>query len=812
MQIASSPLLGGTAFGDQIQLEREAREDGIRRYRADRRKAEERGEAAALPPGQRWLDHWYLPVVMAIRKSQRATARGEKDGYSYRDFAAVMLALPAKKLATITLSIMYSECVKKPNGVTAQHIITEVGRAVAAEAQIAIWNKGGHAEWLKGLFRVQKKYKLTSNRVQRYARATDENAVFDRASTAKIGQRLVRLVQINCCAGDYESLPFQLAFHSKKPGYRKTTIMYMDAKVLDEVRKDHKTLEQLNPVFPPMTVPPFKRSKERGGYTELHTPLVKNATREQRDAIRECTESGQMDPFYECLDALASTPLRVNKPLYAVAKSLYDEGGGVLNVPKKHDHEIPPHPGEDAGEERIKEWKKEASQLHRINKSQLAGLRQQFLYLKTMTEKYQHFPSLWFPPSCDFRQRCYALPMYLNIYGDDLPRGMLEFADAVPCDNVGIRNIAIHAAGLWKHGQLDKLPYDDRVEWTNDHLHDILKSAADPLNYRWWMGAKKPLQFLAACMSMRDKEHAAHYRWGCDGTFNGMQHYAAMARDEGCAKLSNLIDCDEPSVPYQIVADRVVTLLQESDSPYADRIWPHVTADAVKTTTMTQTYGVTPIGAREQVQGFIQGLGFSNEKVGDKSEAFDASMLLANTIEQAIGDLFGPAVALMEYFQEVGRIIAKSGRLVRWNTALGFPVVQPYRNRRSVQISTHFGTLTIRTRNGTPIRVEKQSSACPPNALHSIDSTHLLITAGACRTAGIAFCGVHDGFQTHAQHGHRLQAITQQQFVTLHKHMRPLDTMVAYWRESAPELAIPDPPAPGDFDLDRVIGARYAFS
>lgn len=44
----------------------------------------------------------------------------------------------------------------------------------------------------------------------------------------------------------------------------------------------------------------------------------------------------------------------------------------------------------------------------------------------------------------------------------------------------------------------------------------------------------------------------------------------------------------------------------------------------------------------------------------------------------------------------------------------------------------------------------KQKNAFAPNFIHSLDSTHMMLTSLHCREEGITFVSVHDCFWTHA--------------------------------------------------------------
>jgi DNA-directed RNA polymerase len=47
-------------------------------------------------------------------------------------------------------------------------------------------------------------------------------------------------------------------------------------------------------------------------------------------------------------------------------------------------------------------------------------------------------------------------------------------------------------------------------------------------------------------------------------------------------------------------------------------------------------------------------------------------------------------------------------------------------------------------KDALPVNVPKQKSAFPPNYVHSLDSTHMQMTALRCRDLGIAYTAVHD--------------------------------------------------------------------
>jgi len=66
------------------------------------------------------------------------------------------------------------------------------------------------------------------------------------------------------------------------------------------------------------------------------------------------------------------------------------------------------------------------------------------------------------------------------------------------------------------------------------------------------------------------------------------------------------------------------------------------------------------------------------------------------------------------------------------------------------------------------VNSQKQASAFPPNFIHSLDATHMLLTALECRTQGLAFASVHDSYWTHASSIDQMSTIIRETFIALH--------------------------------------------
>ena len=89
---------------------------------------------------------------------------------------------------------------------------------------------------------------------------------------------------------------------------------------------------------------------------------------------------------------------------------------------------------------------------------------------------------------------------------------------------------------------------------------------------------------------------------------------------------------------------------------------------------MTSVYGVTFIGAREQIYRQLRDQAFLSEE-----DTYKASLHLAKLTLQAISNLFTGAHRIKKWFRQCANIVSKTGNPVGWVTPLGLPIVQPYR-------------------------------------------------------------------------------------------------------------------------------------
>ncbi|KAL9668127.1 hypothetical protein QQ045_002502 [Rhodiola kirilowii] len=393
-----------------------------------------------------------------------------------------------------------------------------------------------------------------------------------------------------------------------------------------------------------------------------------HGARQQRQFIKK-TPKKQLEPVFEALDTLGNTKWRVNKKILDVVDTIWASGGRVADLVDREDILLPEEPVTEDDtvlrkwKWKVKNLKKENSERHsqRCDTELKLAVRNSWLAQKMKDEE-----GFYFPHSLDFRGRAYPMHPYLNHLGSDLCRGILEFAVGKRLGSSGLRWLKIHMANLYAGG-VDKLSYEGRVAFTEEHLEDIFDSADRPLEgRRWWLGAEDPFQCLATCLNLTEalrssspESTLSYIHIHQDGSCNGLQHYAALGRDKLGAAAVNLVAGKKPADVYSGIASRVLDIMRidAQKDPIAE-------PDALRARLL-----INQIKRRLKERRAIE----------DDSELFAAAGYAAKTIMIALGEMFVSARSITSWLGDCAKIIATENHPVSWVTPLGLPVVQPYR-------------------------------------------------------------------------------------------------------------------------------------
>lgn len=548
----------------------------------------------------------------------------------------------------------------------------------------------------------------------------------------------------------------------------------------------------LHPQLLPMLVKPIPwTSYKTGGYLySTNTVMRIKDAPEQMAYLKQASDNGHLTAVYDGLNVLGNTPWTVNTDVFNVITKVWNQNKEFLEIPRDPGELVlPPAPPKGADPQEIRNYRRECRRIHNEHSTSYSQ-RCDINYKLEIARAYLG-ERFYFPHNMDFRGRAYPLSPHLNHLGNDLSRSLLKFWNGRKLGSAGLRWLKIHTANVFGY---DKFSFEEREQFINEHLEEIRDSALHPLDGKgWWQEGSDPWQTLAACIELNSalscenpEEFVSHLPVHQDGTCNGLQHYAALGGDVEGARQVNLAPSDRPQDVYAKVLEIVQRLVNqdaEKGDPIAVLLKDQLARKVIKQTVMTTVYGVTFIGARAQIASQLK------DKEGvSKENIFSCSIYITKKVFQAVRELFEGAHLIQDWLGDSATKIAKSIRLdidssnkkngnrpdfmssVIWTTPLGLPIVQPYRQLRKVQVTTKLQTVVLTDPYALRgVNARKQKTAFPPNYVHSLDASHMLLSASECGRQNLDFASVHDSYWTHAADIDKMNKILRDAFIELHQ-------------------------------------------
>ncbi|KAF5735637.1 DNA-directed RNA polymerase 2B chloroplastic/mitochondrial isoform X1 [Tripterygium wilfordii] len=833
----------------QVKIETEAWKQAAKEYRELLIDMCERKLAPNLPYMKTLFLGWFEPLRDAIAKEQELIKLGKvKTAY-----APYLDQLPADMMSVITMHKLMGLLMTGEHGsARVVQAACFIGEAIEQEARIHKFlektkkkRSGNHNEdegdgsdanakenerLRKKVTNLIKKQKLPA--VRQIVKEHDDPKPWSQDVKAKVGSHLIELLiqtayiqapadQLSDCPPDIRPAfmhTLKTVMKENKKTGRRYGVIQCDPLVLKGLER---TARHMVIPYIPMLVPPLKwTSYDKGAHLFLPSYVMRiHGARQQREALKRAPRK-QLEPVFEALDTLGNTKWRINKRVLGVVDRIWNSGGRLANLVDRDDISLPEEPDTE-DEALIRKWKWKVRSVKKENRERHSQRCDVELKL-AVAHQLKDEEGFYYPHNLDFRGRAYPMHPYLNHLGSDLCRGILEFAEGRPLGESGLRWLKIHLANLFAGG-VDKLSLEGRIAFVENHLVDIFDSADRPLEgRRWWLNAEDPFQFLAACIdltealrSLSSESYISFMPVHQDGSCNGLQHYAALGRDTLGAAAVNLVAEEKPADVYSGIADRVLDIMRRDaqkdpalfpDALRARTLLSQVDRKLVKQTVMTSVYGVTYIGARDQIKRRLK----ERSAITDETELFGSSCYAAKVTLTALGEMFQAARDIMSWLGECAKIVASENQPVRWTTPLGLPVVQPYRQLGRHLVKTSLQTLTLQ-RETDKVMAKRQRTAFPPNFVHSLDGSHMMMTAVACKMAGLNFAGVHDSYWTHACDVDRMNKILREKFVELYEQPI-LENLLESFEQSFPTLSFPPLPERGDFDLRDVLESPYFFN
>lgn len=751
----------------QEDLEKGMQRLGEERHQRLEQKARERRQMDRLTPVRKLMKDWLPKMVQGHKDWLASVSRGR---------GPKPIALPLLKMVEGEAACMI--CLKAVlSGISIEQqrvttIAMWIGTDIEHEAKIRMWLEDKEH---RKLFWSEQKRMDNNSATDTHRKAVNIFTVntlikegklpswrkWTMEEKARVGitmvETLVRVTQWFQFADD----PFQewskgSAFKSPaklliiKPGLEKW--------LLEQLRAEGLSSAQLKPTV----IPPRRwEGMQGGGYW---TPYARSPDlvrfkahqEDQREWAAMEYDALYMPDEYDALHFLQETPWRVNKRVLAVARSVRLIGSDIKGVPTFDPMPFPPkltvrNPEtgreEFPSDEAKKAWKQEAAGVYRHNITKGAKLRA-CDDIMAVAEEYVDYERIYFPHHMDFRARKYPTPGLLNPQGNDLSRGLLEFADGYPVENDE------HAKWLYFQvanfmGQ-DKLPRDEKLAWAKAREQQWLDIAADPIGHiPVWKEADKPWQALAAIFDLAGLlEHGFGYRTNAcqwvDGTCNGIQHLSAMTRDAIAGAYVNLTPGDRPQDIYKYVARLLHTKLLQIKAggglpaEYAD-YWLGLTGDEglprslTKRPVMVLPYGATKEAYRKYIKEWLD----ENHPAPQKMSKEEFTLrwhrvwFMTQTMWDVVEDAIPGAKMIMEWFQRCAKITSVANQPIYWKVASGFMVRHFYGKTEQVALKVHLDgsvtRLSLQQYTNT-LDAQAQLRGIAPNFVHSQDAATLTKT------------------------------------------------------------------------------------
>lgn len=519
----------------QLVLEDEARALGAHRYRSSRplpwrTETASTKEEAELPPGKRLMKLAIEPTAAALREF---VERVEAGGAGRRPVAYRLLAeIGPQEAAYLTARVVV-------NAGASRLSVTTTAFAVAAsiiEHVEMLTLKEKNAKGFKGLVKAQARGGSGSKKrraIREIMKNEDAKLVVPQAEQLQVG---MKCIEVLCDTG--------LFAMEATPGRRGDVILIRPTEAVSKwLDEQHARCELLEPIHMPMVVRPRRwRTPFWGGYLTKRPGLrlVKQWNNEYHEQLRDVA----MPAVYDAVNAVQEVPWRINTFILDTMRGVWDGGGSLGGLPKRDDVPLPPLPVDMEENEAAKAaWKKEAAKVHQANAHTLSK-RLAFQQRLWIAGKFAEEEAIYFPHELDFRGRIYPIPTGgPHPQGDDAAKALIEFSEGKPLGDTGMFWLVVHIANLFG---IDKVSFQDRLEWVFLNERRILDSARDPLDgERFWTTADSPWCALAACRDWlgyteQGEAYVSRTPIALDGSNSGLQRGMPLVKVSKWAGHANI--------------------------------------------------------------------------------------------------------------------------------------------------------------------------------------------------------------------------------------------------------------------------------
>ena len=770
---------------EQINHERDAIAQGLKRLRENTKKLEEKDYSSASIYGITTIDA-LLPLVVERIKETNTRIHEGHTGVSFREIKKYLADIEPLAAAAITCKITIDKVFshkEESNQIT--NICDSIGKGVENECQMrhyercapGLLNTLKKNYWHKSIGTDQK-IVVIQTLMNRYE--VQQWKPWGRGNRVKLGGWL-----LSCVIDTSKWFDKEIIYKGrKKNSYVVPTPEFMAIK--DEVMHN---AELFSPLAWPMLIEPNDWTPEKpGGY-------LLNEIMRGHDMVRRSESSCiQGEKPFAFLNKIQKVAYTLNPFIVGVAEHFQKKGTAIGKFQPICHHDLPNKPVDIAENEIArKQYRRDAADV--LNK-QAQEFKKSCRTRMTMdtVERFKNKERWFLPWSYDYRGRIYPIPAFLTPQDTDFGKSLIRFADESFMDEEAERWLRFQVATTYG---LDKETLNERLAWTYENEWLIERIATDPIgNLSDWEGVEEPWQFAASCDEMyhcvikRDRISTG-LPIAIDATCSGLQILAGLAKDKSTAKLVNVLPSDRPNDAYKLIAETSKPFIPEKLRPDWDR-------KCTKRTVMTIPYNAKPFSNRSYIREALKekGIEIEKEELTQTVKAVRAAM-----------DLIVPGpMRVMKWIEsEVSNAIKRGAKELEWVTPSGFIVSQQIFKKEYERITLQvLGQCNMRVSTGDSAEVDKtrHKAATAPNLIHSLDASLLCLSA---LDFNHPIALIHDSVLCRATDMTELSRIVREKYMHLFAEH---DYLTDFANQIGAET---EPPIIGDLKPESVIESTYFF-
>lgn len=770
---------------EQIQLERDAISQGLKRLHKNTYDLENKSYASATVYGAASIDTLLPLVVARIEDTTTRLTKGQA-GKAFKEIQQYLADVEPLAAAALAVKLTFDKVFSyKDKSNQTVNVCDAIGLAVEQECQMRHYET--HAPGLLHVLKenywhrsigTQQKIVVIRTLMNRYD--VKQWDAWGRANRIKLGGWLLDCIMQS--SGWFTKDMQQEG--RKRVHYVVPTPEFLEIK--DAVMRD---AELFSPLAWPMLIEPNDWTHEKcGGY-------ILNEVMRGHDMVRRGNPTCiQGERPIEFLNRIQKVAYRLNPFTVGVAEELdrLERAVGKF-LPIIH-HDLPPKPVDIADNKEARHsYNRQAAAVYNLQAQEFKKSCRTRMTMEAV-QRFKSKDKFFIPWSFDYRGRAYPIPAFLTPQDTDFGKSLLSFAEPAYMTPEAEDWLAFQVATTYG---LDKATMQDRLDWVKNNTHIISCVASDPiLHIHEWEAADEPWQFLSSCDEyyhcvLKCDRHFTSLPVATDATCSGLQILAGLAKDKNTASLVNVLPSDKPQDAYAVVARTATPFCPNSIRNHMDR-------KVVKRVVMTVPYNAKPFSNRGYIKDALLEKGIEI----DKDDLTKTVIAVRNAMDEVVP---GPMAVMSWIEEEVAKAIDLGKTELTWSTPSGFVVTQKLMKKETIRIELQLMgdcKLTVATQDSDKVDKQHHKNATAPNLIHSLDASLLHFSALAFN-APIAL--IHDSVLCRATDMSALSTVVRETYMHLFAEHN-------YLQDFADQIgAETDPPIIGDLEPSSVIDSTYFF-